>query len=339
MTGPRVIAFELTRKCRFGCIHCRALAGDDKSLTQLSTDQCKSILKSVAGYSKCLIILTGGEPLERQDIFKLASYCRDLGLSTALATCGYLVTVPVVKKLKDSGVGAFSLSLDGSTPQTHDYFRRTPGAFDAVINATKIMRDNGSRFQINTTITRHNIAEIDKIADLAKQLGAACFNAFILVPTGRGKEISPEILDHVQYEQVLNQLLSLKQGGNIDVRVTCGPQFARIGIQSGSYKPGEIKGCLGGTQFGFISYKGYVQMCGFCEIPAGNLVANNFDFKSIWENSDFFKSIRDRKSYKGNCGICEYVNICSGCRARALGLSGDYLQADPICNFKPRRSQ
>jgi radical SAM protein with 4Fe4S-binding SPASM domain len=339
MTGPRVIAFELTRKCRFGCIHCRALASDDKSLTQLSTSQCRSILKSVADYSKCLVILTGGEPLERDDIFDLASYCRELGLSTALATCGYLVTEDAVKKLKHAGVGAFSLSLDGATQQSHDYFRRTPGAFDAVIDAAGIIRGSGLRFQINTTITRHNFSEIGNIADLAKQLGSACFNAFILVPTGRGKDISPEILDANRYEQVLSELLTLKQAGSIDVRVTCGPQFARIGLQSGKYEPGEIKGCLGGTQFGFISYKGDLQMCGFCDIPAGNLIENHFDFKSAWENSNFFKSIRDLKSYKGNCGTCEYVNICRGCRARALGLTGDYLQSDPICSYKPRRSQ
>ena len=336
--NPKIIAFEVTRKCRFNCIHCRANATGSKIPSQLKTEQCKRILKAIADYAKCVIILTGGEPMERPDIYELAAYGNSLGDRIVLATCGYLINKDSAARLKESGVAAISFSLDGATAKTHDAFRQAEGAYDAVIAASKIVCDAGIRFQINTTITKQNIGEIDTIANLAEQLGAYCFNPFILVPTGRAEHLKSQLLSADEYNRVLDRLLELKNKMPIELRVTCGPQFARIvhAASENRLPAMNVKGCLGAKQFGFISYRGDVQMCGFLQISAGNLVENNYDFADIWDNAVLFKDIRNLRAYKDNCGRCEYVGLCGGCRARAYGITGDYMAADPICDYEPK---
>jgi radical SAM protein with 4Fe4S-binding SPASM domain len=363
MDSLRLIAFEVTRRCRFNCKHCRADAQQSDTGGELTTEQCRKILQSVAKFNKCMIILTGGEPMERSDIYDLIRYGRDSGLRMVMATCGYAINNEAIAKLKETGLSALSISLDGASAQTHDKFRQTEGAFDLAIKAAKAARRVGIHFQINTTITKSNLREIPAIAKLAEELGAYCFNPFILVPTGRGQKIASEVLEPAEYEKLLHDLLWLKEKSPIEVRVTCGPQFARICRQS---KPPSAKrpkkiinnqsdfakatpdklsiinspgGCMGGRGFGFISYRGDVQTCGFLDISAGNLVENGFDFGKIWVESQFLKEIRNLSAYKGNCGICEYVGVCGGCRARAYATTGDYLAADPICNYQPRRKR
>ena len=303
-------------------------------LPSLRAEQCREILKSIADYARCTIILTGGEPMEREDIYEIASYGTKLGHRVVLATCGYLINRESTEKLKTSGIAAISFSLDGATAETHDAFRQSAGAFDAVIAASKIVRDAGIRFQINTTITRQNSGQIDEIAELAQSLGAYCFNPFILVPTGRGAHLKDQLLTAAEYNQVLAHLLELKNKMPIELRVTCGPQFATILLTRHHQK--NVKGCLGARQFGFISYKGDVQMCGFLQISAGNLIENNYNFAEIWENANLFKDIRNLKAYKDACGKCEYLGLCGGCRARAYGITGDYMAADPICDYESK---
>lgn len=297
-------------------------------------------MDSVAAYEKCVIILTGGEPTEREDILELARYGREQGLRVVMATCGYAIDEAALTRLHEAGVLAISYSLDGATAQTHDAFRRTPGAFDTVIKAAKATRKAGIRFQINTTITRTNLAEIPAIAELARQLGAAVFNPFILVPTGRGDEIREEILEPDQYAQLLSELLDLRGTLPIDMRVTCGPQYARAYREANLQEPRvHISGCMGGRGFGFISHRGDVQTCGFLDITAGNLVENGFDFAAIWDKSTFLGEIRDVTSYKGKCGECAYVRVCGGCRARAYTMTGDYLAEDPVCWYERREKK
>jgi radical SAM protein with 4Fe4S-binding SPASM domain len=329
-----LIALEVTRKCRFNCRHCRADAGTEHHGTELSGEQWKRIMASVAEFEKCMIILTGGEPTEREDIYELIEYGNNLGLKVVMATCGYPINDDTAVKLKQAGITAMSLSLDGATAKTHDAFRQYDGAFDAVIAGAKAARKAGIRFQINTTISKFNSNEIIAIANLAEKLGACCFNPFILVPTGRAEHIAGEILDPVEYEVILNEILKIKINSKINVRVTCGPQFSRIYQLAEQRKLSDTpKGCIGGNGFGFISYRGDVQICGFLDISAGNLVENGYDFGRIWQDSKFLNEIRDREAYKGFCAACEYIATCGGCRARAFSIKGDYLNSDPICSF------
>lgn len=342
----RLIAFEVTRRCRYNCRHCRADAGAGRAADELTTEQCKKIIDAVAGRSKCVLILTGGEPTERSDIRELVRHGTDAGLRVVMATCGYSIDDASVTALKEAGVTALSVSLDGATAQTHDAFRRTSGAFDAVVKATQAARRANLRFQINTTITRGNLAEVPAIADLAHRLGAYCFNPFILVPTGRGEEIAEETLQPQQYAELLGDLLAMKSELPIELRVTCGPQYARLYRETEGRRPEtggnptasmEPSGCMGGRGFGFISCRGDVQTCGFLDLSAGNLVENGYDFAAIWEQSQLLNEVRDLSAYKGRCGRCAYVKLCGGCRARAYALTGDVLGEDPICWYESGR--
>ena len=217
---PRLIAFEVTRRCRFNCRHCRANAGALTNEQELTAEQCERILASIAHFNKSeaasnpknkarppIIILTGGEPMERTDIYELIRSGQDLGLQMVMATCGYMIDDSSIAQLKEAGISALSFSLDGAFAKTHDAFRQTDGAFDLTVNAAKTAHRAGVRFQINTTISKINIDEVIAIAELAKELGAYCFNPFILVPTGRAEKIADAVIDPVEYEALLNELL------------------------------------------------------------------------------------------------------------------------------------
>lgn len=332
---PRLIAFEVTRRCLYNCRHCRACAGYTGDEKEPNLRTCKKILSAIAKYKKCVIILTGGEPMERDDIYELIQYGRGLRLQMVMATCGYLIDEKSIRKLKKAGIRALSFSLDGANAETHDAFRQTEGAFDAVINAARIARETNVRFQINTTISKANLDESVGIAHLAKRLGAYCFNPFILVPTGRGREMVDEIIEPLEYEALLNELLRIKLESDIEIRVTCGPQFARICQQAkAKHLTDEVKGCMGGRGFGFISCTGDVQICGFLDVSAGNLIENNFNFGKIWDRSQLLSEIRNISNYKGSCTTCEYVGVCGGCRARAYAMTGDYMAEDPVCSYQ-----
>lgn len=334
---PRVIAFEVTRRCPLHCRHCRA-AATAQGQDPLSTEQCKAILKGVAAFTRCVMILTGGEPMERPDVYELIEESRALGLRPVMATCGLHINDESIQRLRRAGLLALSFSLDGATPKTHDAFRGWDGAFQAVEKAIACARRAGVSFQINTTITRHNVDELPAIARQAVDLGASCFNPFILVPVGRGRELEGLILSPDVYERVLHDLAKLKATLPIDVRVTCGPQFARVARQRKIPAAHRVPGCLAATEFAFISHTGEVQTCGFLEISAGNLVERDYDFGAIWTGSDYLQSLRDTSRYQGACGACRYLAVCRGCRARALAMRGDVLAADPICVLT-RRSE
>ena len=333
---PSVIAFEVTRHCRYHCPHCRAGAGPDKT-DELTTSQCKKILKAVARLTKCVLIFSGGEPMEREDICELIHYACSLELKPVLATCGYLIDEDSIEKLKQAGVTSLSFSLDGAVAQTHDFLRQSDGSFDQILRAAEIARNARLPFQINTTITKYNLAEVHAIAQLAQEVGAVCFNPFIFVPTGRvgAEKIADLLLDPVEYEALLYHLLEMKLNSKMKIRVTCGPSFARIVRQSNAEKRvGVTNGCVGGDGFGFISFNGDVQTCGFLDVSAGNLIEENFNFKKIWENSKLLNEIRDRSKYTGKCLSCDYRDFCGGCRARAYAACGDYLHTDPVCSYQ-----
>lgn len=334
-----MIAFEVTRRCRYQCRHCRASAGPDED-SELTTQKCKRIIAAVAKFAKPVLILTGGEPMERPDLYELIEYAREKGLRVVMATCGYLLDDESMAKLKKAGVSALAFSIDGSSAETHDQFRQSDGAFDSVVRAAEVARRAKMPFQINTTLSKLNVGEIVGIVELAKRLKASCLDAFILVPTGRAKEIDDAVLDPVQYEYLLNELLGVKLRGGIDVRVTCGPSFARVCEQARAKGlTAEAKGCMGGRGFGFVSFKGDVQTCGFLDVSAGNLVENGFNFSKIWLKSQFLNEIRDISALKGKCRDCEYVGTCGGCKARAMAVYGDYLAGDVVCGYQPGKKQ
>jgi len=331
---PMLIAFEVTRRCRFACRYCR-VGPAGESDTELTTGQCKKIIKAVADYSKCMIILTGGEPMEREDIYDLIEYGTSLNLPMVMATCGYLITEDSVQRLKAAGIGALSFNIEGASAESHDRFRQAPGAFEAAVEATKIANKAALPFQVNTTITKVNADEAVGIAELARRLGAGTFNPFIYVPTAANTHSEEVVLDPIEYEVLLNELLEIKLKSDIKIRVTCAPAFARVCAEKRLNRLNDdVSGCMAGRGFGFISHTGDVQACGFLEVSAGNIIENDYDFAAIWRESQLLNDIRDRSQYTGDCGDCEHVGICGGCRARAFALYGNYLHEDPLCHHR-----
>ena len=360
---PHLIAWEVTRSCKLNCKHCRAAAQCRVYENELSTEQCFAVLDNVAGFARPIIILTGGEPMLRDDIYDIARHGHELGLRMVMAPCGMLIDDLAIGRMHDAGIQCISISLDGATAESHDSFRGTSGAFASAMTAVEVARKNHMPFQINTTITRHNISEVEEIMHLAEQLGAVTFNPFLLVPTGRGAELADQELSPQQYEQTLHWLNQQRGSIKIQMRVTCAPHYQRIirqhpvegATEGAGSKPAahptsaqEVEshshsnhgafsaGCMGGKSFAFISHVGKVQICGFLETEAGDLPENGFNFEAIWKNSPLFQAVRDVDHYRGKCGYCEYRRLCGGCRARAFAMTGDYLESEPFCVYEPQ---
>jgi radical SAM protein with 4Fe4S-binding SPASM domain len=250
-----------------------------------------------------------------------------------------------VRELKRVGVQRISVSLDGSSPALHDAFRQVPGAFAAAIESLAYAREGGLPFQINTTVTRHNRHDLADMVRLAIRLGAAAWDVFMLVPTGRGKvqmEVTPE-----EYEETLQFVYEVSQTAPIPVKMTCAPHYKRVQLQKrrrearagrtptgpAPHGPGFSRGCMAGVGFCFVSHIGEVGGCGYLPLLAGNV--RQTSLVEIYRESPLFKSIRDVSLLQGRCGICEYRVLCGGCRARALGASGNYLGEEPFCTYQP----
>jgi heme b synthase len=347
---PRLIAWEVTRRCPMSCRHCRASADNRNYEGELSTEEAFRFLDGVAAFARPIVILTGGEPMAREDIYRIAEYGNRLGLRMVMAPCGLLMDRKSTRRIIASGIQRISLSIDGADRETHDAFRQTAGAFEAVVNAARLAREEGLEFQVNTTVTRLNIGQLEKILDLAISLGAVGFHPFLLVPTGRGKGMADLAIDPQEYERVLNWIYEQSLDCRIQIKPTCAPHYYRILRQREKQAGREVsvethglnamtKGCLGGQAFAFLSHTGKVQICGFLDLEAGDIRSSDFDFRRIWEHSELFAALRNPSRYEGKCGLCEYLSFCGGCRARAYAAGGNYLAEEPFCVYQPRRSQ
>ena len=224
----RLVAWETTRNCNLACIHCRASATTGPYSGELDTAEAFQLLDQIAEITKPIIILTGGEPLLRDDIFDIAAYGTQKGFRMVMAPNGTLVTEDVAKKLVAAGIKRISISLDGATARSHDSFRKVDGAFEGAINAMKIARKVGLDFQVNTTITKTNLDQIPKIQQLAVNCGAVAHHIFLLVPTGRGKYIVDTEINAVEYEQTLNWFYDQRDKTPLDLKATCAPHYYRI---------------------------------------------------------------------------------------------------------------
>ncbi|MDP2841838.1 MAG: radical SAM protein, partial [Candidatus Methanoperedens sp.] len=224
---PRLIAWELTNACNLACIHCRASAIKEPTPDELSTVQAKHFVDELVEY-KPIIILTGGEPLLRADVYDIASYATGRGLRVVLATNGTLLTPDIARRLKDVGIQRVSISIDGATAKTHDAFRGETGAFEGALGGIEILKKEGLGFQINTTITKRNLDEIPRIYDLALELKASALHIFLLVPTGRGEDIVEDEIPPDEYERVLNWFYDKSKDKRIQLKATCAPHYFRI---------------------------------------------------------------------------------------------------------------
>jgi radical SAM protein with 4Fe4S-binding SPASM domain len=273
-----------------------------------------------------------------------------------LATNGTRVTAEVAKQIKEAGFDRIGISIDGPAPAAHDSFRRMPGAFDGAIAGVRHLKDLGMYVQINTSVTTHNAHLLEEILELMLHLRIDAWHLFLLVPVGCGLQIAESMqVEAREYERILNWLYEKSKTVMMDLRAVCAPHFVRIRAQqiikdkkqgvepqpfvaSGTVAKANgpvypLKGCLAGTEMCFISYKGEVYPCGYLPVPAGNLMKQTF--QEIWTSSPVFQNLRNPDLLKGKCGICEFRHICEGCRARAYGMTGDYLDEEPFCLYQP----
>jgi len=341
----RMIAWEVTRSCTLNCLHCRAAASCGPYAGELPSEKCLKLIDEIAALSSPVIILTGGEPLLRPDIFDIAAYGTQKGLRMVMATNGTLVDQPTAKKMIAGGIQRVSISIDGKNAQSHDAFRGESGAFDGAMRGIKTLKETGIEFQINTTITTANLHQIKAIHDLALKSGAAAHHIFLLVPTGRGRDLASQAITAADYEETLLWFHQESLTCEIQLKATCAPHYFRIMHQNKIKDPGPVKktggrfhestrGCLGGISFCFISHLGRVQPCGYLELDCGNVQEQSF--AGIWEKSGVFGNLRNYSRYGGKCGRCEFIKVCGGCRARAYEATGDYLAEEPLCLYEPK---
>ncbi|MEM4251299.1 MAG: radical SAM protein [Candidatus Bathyarchaeia archaeon] len=331
-TGPVLVAWESTKACRFVCRHCRAEAQFNPDSNQLTTPEVKRFIDDIASMAKPTLIITGGDPLLRSDIYEVSRYADGKGLRVVMALNGNIDS-KTASTLASSGVRMVSLSIDGSTPKIHDEFRGVEGAFDMALRSTESIRAQRLPFRILTTVTKHNLRDLGKIYSLVDDLGAESWDIFMLVPTGRAShdmEISP-----AEYEDVLKFIHDLSLRSEIPVKVTCAPHYNRLLLQSvgGAAQTRISRGCMAGNGFCFVSHVGDVYGCGYLPIPAGNIREKSFI--EIYSSSPLFDQLRDRRLLKGKCQLCSFREVCGGCRARAYSTYGDAFAEEPYCTYRP----
>ncbi|NLC71386.1 MAG: radical SAM protein [Desulfuromonadaceae bacterium] len=340
---PKWIAWEVTRRCNLNCIHCRSSSCADSVTAEFSTTEAFALIDAIREVSSPVLVLTGGEPLLRDDLFDIVRYGTEQGLRMCLATNGTLLSDSSCVSLRESGIRMVSLSLDGASKEVHDDFRRCPGAFDGVLRGVETLRRHGIPFLINSSFTKRNRHDIAATFGLAKSLGATAWYLFMVVPTGRGREILEELIPASEYEEILRWHWRQERGEeSLLMRPTCAPQYFRVIAQEGgkgtrrrqlAFATGENRGCLAGQNICLIDAEGGLKPCSYFLSSVGNV--RETSFRELWFHSETLLELRDLNRLKGKCGVCEYVRVCGGCRARADAVFGDYLAEEPFCSYVP----
>ncbi len=370
MASPlRLVFWETTKACNLTCRHCRAVPQTSLGLGELTTARAFDLMDEIAMVARPVLVLSGGEPLFRPDIFDLGEYGVQSGFRMALATNGTLVTERIAAKIADTGFSRVAISVDGANPETHDRFRGVSGAHAKALRGMRLLRDEGVSVQINSTIAQHNVAELPALLDLALSIGADALHLFMLVPVGCGLEIAPtQMLPASEYERVLHWFDEQSKTCPIDLKATCAPHYYRIRAQrlaadrrrgdftatfiapgtrakaapiftaahpvaGGQPLSAMTRGCLAGTTVCFISNLGEVYPCGYLPVPAGDTRVQRF--ADIWRSSPVFQQLRDPDALEGKCGDCRFDAICGGCRARAYAATGSFLAEEPFCTYRP----
>jgi heme b synthase len=363
----RLVFWETTKACNLTCRHCRAIPQRALGPTELTTSRAFDLIDEIARVAKPVLVLSGGEPLFRPDLFDIAAYGVETGFRMALATNGTLVNERVAAKIADAGISRVAISLDGADPETHDRFRGVAGAHAHALRGVHNLRAEGVSVQINSTIAKHNVDQVPRMLDLALEIGADALHLFMLVPVGCGLEIAPtEMLPADEYERVLHWFDDRSKDCPIDLKATCAPHYYRIRAQRieqersrgdltstfiapgtrakaaptvlgggahGQHLSAMTRGCLAGTSVCFVSNEGAVYPCGYLPVSAGD--TRSMRFADIWSGSPVFNQLRDLHAYEGKCGDCRFGAICGGCRARAYAQTGSFMAEEPFCTYRP----
>jgi radical SAM protein len=365
---PFIAIWEATQACDLACVHCRASAQPLRSSLELSTSEAQKLIDQIAEMQVPVFVITGGDPLKRPDIYDLVDYATAHGVRTSLTPSATpLLTREAIAELKRRGLARLAVSLDGSRAEIHDAFRRVPGSYEYTLKAVRWARELGLPVQINTTITRRNLADFETLVRLLEGLDIALWSVFFLVPTGRGQ--LQDLISAEEFEEVFVKLHDIARRVPFDIKTTEAQHYRRYLLQRHAIEsrardtvrapglrpelsgasPGSVmssserrpdgigrapRGLNDGKGFIFISHVGEVFPSGFLPISAGNV--RRQPLQEIYQCSPLFMSLRDPSQLKGKCGVCEFRHQCGGSRARAFALTGDAFAAEPCCVYQPR---
>ncbi len=343
--APLLVIWEVTQACDLACVHCRASAQPDRNPGELTTEQGYRLLDQIRSFGDPLMVFTGGDPLKRPDIYSLIRYSAQIGLRTNVTPSATpLLTGEAIERFKENGVNRMAISLDGPDAATHDEFRGIPGTFDRAMFALRHAQKIGLDTQLQTTVTRRNMAKLPHVAEIAREIGTKMWSLFFLIVTGRAAEADDLLAE--EYEQVFEFMYKLSRTAPFGIKTTEAMHYRRYvaqrmkeehgaGTQSESAKSvaWRTAGVSDGKGFVFVSHTGEIFPSGFLPITAGNVL--NESLPDVYRNSELFRTLRDTSLREGKCGLCEYKKICGGSRSRAYALTGDYLAADPRCVYQP----
>lgn len=347
---PFIAIWEVTQACDLACVHCRASAQPDRDPLELSTDEGKHLIDQIAAMQVPVFVLTGGDPIKRPDLFELIAHARSVGVRVSLTPSATpLLTRHIVARLKEAGLARLAVSMDGASAATHDAFRGLSGSFARTLDAVRWANEVGLPVQINTTLSRRNIAEIDDIVALMKSLSITLWSVFFLVPTGRGK--LNDLLNADEFEELFEKIYRLSQTAGFDIKTTEAQHYRRFLLQqrvaerkSGAgaliqQKAADLigrapRGLNDGKGFVFISHRGEVFPSGFLPVSAGSI--RQQDLEVIYRESPLFIDLRNTSKLEGKCGACEFKEICGGSRSRAYALTGNSFAEEPCCSYVPK---
>lgn len=349
--SPFVAFYEVTRACDLVCAHCRACAQPISHPFELKTEQSKTLIDQFASFpKKPVLVFTGGDPLKRADIFELVRHAVDAGLQTAMTPSATpLLTKEAIARLKDAGLTRLAVSLDASDPATHDGFRGVGGSFARTLQAMADAREVGLPLQVNTTITRRNVAQVDEMAEMLAGEGITLWSVFFLIPVGRGmaeERIAPE-----EYEVVFEKLWEHAKKQPYGIKTTEAHHYRRFVLMrqgNPQHQPGANAAPTGRIQRApigvndgkgvmFVSHTGSVYPSGFMPILCGKFPQESII--DIYQKSPVLQQLRDGDLLKGKCGVCGFRQICGGSRARAYAVTRDPLAAEPDCVYQPEAWQ
>jgi radical SAM protein len=357
--SPFVVIWENTRACDLACVHCRSEAQTRRNQSELKTEDGYDLIDQIAELGPRAFVITGGDPLKREDTYDMIRYARSRRLEPALtASATPLLTEAAIARMKHHGLARLAMRLDASHAQAHDDFRRVRGSFDITLRAIRAAKREGIPVQINTTVTRRTIDDLPRMIELLADHEIALWSVFFLVPTGRGSKgdlVSPQAVERLfaflyeagkrtpfpirtteamHYRRYVLQRMAIEQGRRIDdLRnpatglIDTSTLFAHEPGGPAPYGAHEDKGL-------FISHLGDVYPSGCLPLKAGNVKEQAL--ADIYRTSDLFVSLRDGSNLKGKCGRCEFRELCGGSRARAWSATGDVFESDPLCDYQPR---
>ena len=335
--APAVVVWETTQACDLKCVHCRVNSRPHRHPLELSTAEAFHLVDQVSKMKVPQFVLTGGDPLKRADLLPIVQYASQRGVPTALTpSITPLLVRQAIFDLRQSGLMRLAVSLDGSTPQLHDAFRGVPGGYKRSLEAIGWCREAKLPVQVNTTVSRRSLADLDNLIELLIKEQVVAWNLFFLVPNGRAQ--LNDLLTADEHEQVFAKLYETSKHAKFQIKTTEGQHYRRFLRQqengtSAAKSQGATTELHDGKGFVYISHTGEVYPSGFLPISAGNILWE--PLSEIYQNSPVFRSLRDSAQLKGKCGRCEFNDICGGSRARAYAMSHDVLAEEPRCAYVP----